>query len=342
MIAGGAAHSNNVGVGRRGAVLGTAALLAGCAGEAAPRGLATVAAVIEDGSFAMSDGARLPYRAWLPDGDLSAVVLALHGFNDSRDAWEIPAPRFVSSGIALYSPDQRGFGQAPGRGLWAGADRLADDASEMARLLARQHPGVPLVLMGESMGGAVLMHMATRPDPPAARYVLVAPAVWGRARMNFLLRSGLWLAASLAPGFAVTGPPPLIRVRASDNYPALVRLSRDPLTVHSTRFDTLKGLVDLMDAALAAAPLFTAPALLLYGARDELVPKAATRATWEMVPPAQVRLAYYVEGFHLLMRDLHRALPIDDTIAWIGDPAAALPSGADGAARAWLAATREA
>ena len=50
----------------------------------------------------MPDGAALPVRTWLPRGTPSgaprAVVLALHGFNDSRDAWEIPGPAFASGG----------------------------------------------------------------------------------------------------------------------------------------------------------------------------------------------------------------------------------------------------
>ncbi len=98
-----------------------------------------------------------------------AVVLALHGFNDSRDAWEIPAPDFAAAGIALYAPDQRGFGEAPGRGLWAGADAMADDAAEMARLLRRRYSGAKLYLMGESMGGAVLMRLASRAEAPPGR-----------------------------------------------------------------------------------------------------------------------------------------------------------------------------
>jgi acylglycerol lipase len=340
MIAMGAMHSTLLGtglrIGRRGAVLGAAAL-AGCAGDA-PATNYPPRVTREDGAFVMRDGARLPYRLWQPNAKPRAAMLALHGFNDSRDAWEIPAPSFSGGGIALYSPDQRGFGEAPGRGLWAGGDVMADDAAEMLRQLGRRHPGMPLFAMGESMGGAVLMHMATRPHAPAlAGTVLVAPAVWGRARMNVLLRSSLWLAATLVPDMEVSRPPAIVRVRASDNLDALIALSRDPLTVKSTRFDTLRGLVDLMDDALAAAPHFTPPSLLLYGAKDDLVPKPATLATWQAIPPGAARFAYYPNGYHLLMRDLDRAAPVGDTIAWIRDRSASLPSGADVNATNWLA-----
>ena len=113
-------------------------------------------------AFTMPDGARLPYRAWLPDGArrrrwcwrcTASTTAATPG--------NIPAPASPRPGMAVYAPDQRGFGEAPGRGLWPGTEALVDDAAEMARLLRALHPGVKLVLMGESMGAAVLMVLAT-------------------------------------------------------------------------------------------------------------------------------------------------------------------------------------
>jgi alpha-beta hydrolase superfamily lysophospholipase len=285
----------------------------------------------------MADGAHLPVRTWLPDRKPWAVVLALHGFNDSRDAWEIPAPSFTDAGIALFAPDQRGFGGAPGRGRWPGGQALVDDARTTAALLHARYPGARLYLMGESMGAAVLMALAEQPDPPpAAGYVFLAPAVWGRAEMNIFLRTGLWLASTLVPGVSVTGQEVPLDVRASDNRAALIRLSRDALTLHRTRFDTLRGLVDLMDTALAAAANVRVRALFLYGGRDDFVPRQATTATWRALPPT-AREAFYPEGHHLLLRDLDRGLPIGDVIAWMRDPAAPLPSNADQAARTWLA-----
>jgi acylglycerol lipase len=325
----------------RRAVLLTALAAAGCTAMGAPPGPRIGLPEMTEDAFVMPDGARLPLRVWLPEGKPEAVILALHGFNDSRDAWEIPAPDFVARGIALYAPDQRGFGAAPGRGLWPGGDALVADAAEMARLVQARHPGAKLVLMGESMGGAVLMRLATSPLAPAnvAGWVLVAPAVWGRARMNFILRGALWLAANTVPGLEIPGGGP-VRVKASSNLEALIRLSRDPLTIRRTRVDTLRGLVDLMDAALAASPRFTGRGLFQYGAHDELVPPAATAATWRALPaeaPAGPRRAFYPQGWHLLLRDLERKVPIQDIVAWIVDARAPLPSRADAAARSWLA-----
>lgn len=323
--------------------LGGALAVGGCVAVYAPPGPAVEAARMSDDRFTMPDGARLPYRVWLPEGRPVAAVLALHGFNDSRDAWEIPAPDLAAAGIAVYAPDQRGFGEAPGRGLWPGADALVADAAEMARLVRARHPGVKLVLMGESMGAAVLMVLATGPLSPAASgnddpaYVMIAPAVWGRARMNVVLRGALWMVVNVVPGVAATRGP--VQIMASDNRNALLRLGSNPLTVKRTRFDALGGLVDLMDAALAAAPRFREPSLFQYGGRDELVPKAATASTWRALPRGGAGgplLAYYPDGYHLLLRDLERAVPIGDIVAWVRDGLTPLPSGADRRAEAWL------
>lgn len=311
-------------------------VLGGCAGRLIAPGALTDPPIAPAGAFAMRDGVRLPYREWLPaSGEPWAVVLALHGMNDSRDAWEIPAPEMAAAGIAVFAPDQRGFGGTASRGYWPSEPALVADADGMARALRSRYPHAKLILMGESMGAAVLMCLATAPHPPSADgYVLVAPAVWGRAEMNVFLRSMLWAASTLVPGLEITGAP--VKVTASSNRQALIRLSRDPLTLRSTRIDSVKGLVDLMDAALASAPHFNAPALFLYGGKDELVPGRATAATWEALRTGE-RRAFYPDGYHLLLRDLDRERPIGDVVAWIRDPKAPLPSGSEAQAAAWLA-----
>lgn len=315
-----------------------AGLVAACAGL--PRyGVALPplpgAALQADDAIAMDDGAVLPVRVWRPAGAPRAVVLALHGFNDSRDAWEVPSAAFTAAGVALYAPDQRGFGAAPLRGLWPGSARLADDAAALLRALRQRHPGVPLFAIGESMGGAVLMTLAARPDAPQVDgWVLLSPAVWGRQQMGMALSSGLWLVSSLLPALSVTGAEVPLKVVASDNRDALIRLARNPLTIRRTRFDSLRGLTDLMDQAQAAAPRLHGPVLALYGARDTLVPADATARAWSRMP-AGVRFAFYPAGYHLLLRDLGRAAPIGDIIAWMRDPRQWLPSGADLAAAAW-------
>ncbi len=279
-----------------------------------------------------ADGYELVLRRWAPDeGEPRAVILALHGFNDHSTFIEGAAAAWAADGIATYAYDQRGFGNAPNRGYWAGAATYADDAATLAALLARRHPGAPVYLLGESMGGAIAMITATRhPEAPLAGVILSAPAVWARSTMPFYQRWSLFLASYSVPWFKMSGEG--LDIQASDNLEALRELSRDPLVIKRTRVDAVHGLADLMDEALAAAPTLTPPALLLYGAKDELVPADPMFRLWESLPAeaqSRQRQALYKNGWHLLFKDLDAKLVIADVAAWIQAPDAPLPSGAD-------------
>lgn len=104
--------------------------------------------------------------------------------------------------------------------------------------------------------------------------------------------------------------------------------------------DAIKGLVDTMDAAITSAAEIRIPSLVLYGARDELVPKKPTFDMIAALPPGiSHRPAVYRSGWHLLLRDLKAHIVLDDILAWIADRSAPLPSGADKAARDAMAAT---
>jgi alpha-beta hydrolase superfamily lysophospholipase len=313
--------------------------LAACTPQLIPAGPPVGEANLADDALLMEDGARLPLRSWLPEGPPRAVLLCLHGFNDSRNFMIEPAEALKQAGLAIYAYDQRGFGGAPHRGVWPGSATLAADAATAARLLKARHPEIPVFLLGESMGAAVLLLSAAGPNPPPATgYVLLAPAVWGRVTMPGIVVGLLEVLSHTIPRIAVASSVP--GITPTDNMAALRRMSRDPLTIRETRVDTSRGLVDLMDDALAAASRFgpgTPPMLLVYGARDQLVPPVATRALLERLPDSvPARIAYYTGIHHMPLRDLQAPTVIRDMLSWMDHPTAPLPSGADAAGLTWI------
>jgi acylglycerol lipase len=290
-----------------------------------------------------ADGVDLPVRAWLPKDSagkakpIKGVIIALHGFNDYSRGMGIPGSGLARRGYAVYAFDQRGFGQTPQRGLWAGEDRMVADLRLAVGLLREANPGKPIYVLGESMGAAVAIAAAVEPPHlPVDGLILASPATWGWPTIDPVYREIVEFSAHTVPWMTVllTG----VSVQASDNSAALRALGRDPLVIKATRVDTAYGLVNLMTRAYDAVPSLcdrskgVPRCLILYGGREDVLNKGAVAMTLERLPTLpsdQLRLALYRSGHHLLLRDLNSQATFDDIAAWLADPSQPLPSGAD-------------
>jgi len=276
-------------------------------------------------SAVMDDGYRLPLRRW---GELErpkALVLALHGFNDYANAFAKLGPYLAAHDILTYAYDQRGFGATAQRGRWGGEERMIADLRMLAGLLRKRHPEIPLYLLGESMGGAVVMAAAAE-NNRADGIVLVAPAVWSRDTMNPLQSLLLTVAAHTLPWLELTGRG--IEIHPSDNLGMLRAFSADPLVIKGTRVDALWGVTNIMDRGMAETDKLSGPVLLLYGEHDQIIPKKAFCAMIDRIPKngKGVRIVLYHNGWHMLTRDLQGARVMADIAAWIEDREARLPS----------------
>ncbi|MDE2181487.1 MAG: lysophospholipase [Alphaproteobacteria bacterium] len=273
--------------------------------------------MLESDYFLTRDGLRLPLRHW-DAAHPRAIVVALHGMSDYSNAFDMPASWWGEHGITTYAYDQRSFGRSPDPGIWPGGDALRQDLDDCVDAVRKQHPGLPVFALGESMGGAVVLSALAAPSPPRVDgVILVAPAVWAREDMPVSYRLALWLTAHTVPWLRLTGRG--LNIWPSDNIEMLKKLSRDPLFQKETRADAVWGLVDLMDAARKAPgrlPPDPPPILLDYGAHDQIIPRAPTEAVIRALGP-RVEAHEYPKGYHMLLRDLDGPSVWKDIQTWI-------------------------
>ncbi|MCX7098556.1 MAG: lysophospholipase [Methylococcales bacterium] len=314
--------------------------LTGCTPMAYPPGAKTNAAQLQEKLLLTEDGVKLPLRHWLPKTEPTAVLIALHGFNDYSHFFEKPGEYFSQQGIACFAYDQRGFGAAPKRGLWAGEGAYTDDVRTLVGLLKQRYPKRPIYLLGESMGGAIIMAtMSQTNKPEVTGIILAAPALWARSTMPWYQTSLLWTLAHTMPNLTLTGEG--VHVMPSDNIPMLRALGKDPLVIKGTRVETIYGLTDLMDSAFNSANLLHENTLLLYGEKDEIIPKQPTYTFLQqfLATDTQTKtVAIYPQGYHMLLRDLQASIAWHDIAVWINSKPPKLPSGADKQALKILAA----
>ncbi|MBN9488888.1 MAG: lysophospholipase [Alphaproteobacteria bacterium] len=304
-------------------------MLAACSPLVVPAGRPEGAPRLTGDRYVAADGTSLPLSVWpaANGANPKAVILGLHGFGDYRDAFSEPAEIWSKAGFATYAYDQRGFGKSPTRNRWPGTDTLVDDANTVATLVRRRHPDVPLYVAGESMGGAVALVAADR-GIAADGLILLAPAVRSRQSLGKFVTAGVWFFTHTIPW--LPAGPTSIDFRPTDNPKTIEKLQKDPLMLRNPRIDMGAGLLDLMDAACAAAENVRMPYMLLHGMEDRIVPTGPVREVIELMPRrTDSKLAFYEHGYHLLLRDKEGPQVSADIVAWIDNHAANLPSGAD-------------
>ena len=311
-----------------GTIAVTLLVLSACSPQVNHPGKQVVEPKIIKGQFVAGDGSMLLIRSWLPkDSPVKAVIVGLHGFNDYSNFFASPGNYLSRRGIACYAYDQRGFGGAPGRGLWSGIEAYTNDLSSFVKEIRKRHPGVPLYILGESMGGAVTIVAMTGSNPPKVDgVILVAPAVWGRETMPWYQRWLLAVTSHTLPWLRLTGKG--MHISPSDNIEMLRSLGRDPQVIRATRIDAMYGLTNLMDEALLRAGKLQLPTLVQYGENDQIIPKEPIFLMLKKMPKA-TRKAFYEHGYHMLLRDLQREKPLADIAAWIADHNNPLPYGTD-------------
>jgi len=309
--------------------LALALAVSACAPQIARLGVENRAPAIEGDRFVTRDGLRLGLSHWDAEHP-RAVIVALHGMNDYSHAFALPALWWAAQGISTYAYDTRGFGRSPNSGLWPSARVMRQDLVDFVAVMRARNPNVRVVVLGESMGGALAMTAFASDTPPAADgLILVTPAVWGSAAMPLSYRLTLWTVAHTARWWALTGRG--LNIRATDNDAVLRELGRDPLALKETRADTLYGLVHLMGEARDAAPkLARVRMLLMYGGKDQVIPRAATEDVIRNIGPS-VTVKFYPDGYHMLLRDRAGPQRWPDVATWVKE--IAVPGGDGNSAR---------
>jgi acylglycerol lipase len=283
----------------------------------------------EGEKFIAKDGTILGLSSWAPaTGEVQAVIIALHGMNDYGRAFELAGPYWAEQGIATYAYDARGFGRSPERGIWGGHKLMLEDLQTAIAVARAKHPNVPLSVVGESMGAATILAAVGEDNPPQVdRLILIAPAVWGWSNLPLVYKMSLWVTAHTPVSLRPLNPPRAVvrKITASDNIPMLQRLGRDPNMLFATRLDAVYGLVNLMEKAFKSAHKAPPRTLVLYGSKDQIIPRPSVERTVARLPTT-IQSVEYPEGYHMLTRDLQAQRVWRDIVAFIDNPNKLVPS----------------
>ncbi len=306
--------------------------LIACTPRLQPLGNSNLTVTISQQRYTTTDGVNLPLKIWSPKhNQITAVIIAIHGFNDYSNFFNSTGQFLSQQNIISYAYDQRGFGNSPHKGYWAGVETYISDLQNFIAAIQKKHPDKPVFLLGSSMGGAIVISTITENGtPPVAGIILSAPAIWARTTMPWYQNLLLSCLAYSMPWLTLTGKG--LKIKPSDNIDMLRALGKDPLVIKETRVDAIYGLVNLMDKALNRAELINTKTLLLYGENDEIIPKKPTYTflnNLSQSKTSQHTIGFYEQGYHMLLRDLNAKIIWHDIHHWIHSDSTSLLSGAE-------------
>jgi acylglycerol lipase len=269
-----------------------------------------------EGHLTSGDGLTLYHQAWLPDAEPRAVVMLLHGLGEHSGRYAHVAGAFTDAGYAVHAIDHRGHGKSEGKRSYVKSyDEYMDDLVLFRRHVEAQHPGLPLVVLGHSMGGNLALGHVLDHQVGVRALALTGPALAPGSSLSPIKLKAAKLLAKLVPG---------LRPEALDSG----AISRDPAVVAAYRADPLvysgKISAGVAGALLNAMERFPPrhaelrlPLLLMHGTHDRLTEISGTRALEAGAVNATVTSHYYDGLYHEIFNEPERDTVIADVIAWL-------------------------
>jgi len=220
------------------------------------------------------DGETLSLRRFSASGPVRAVVVLVHGLGEHAGRYDALAKRLQDWGFAVWAHDHHGHGESSGaRGGLPTELRLVDDLALVIDDARCENPGVPLVLLGHSLGGLVAASLVARGMRPVDALVLSSPGL--DPGLNGFQKVLLAVLPRLAPNLRVGNG---LDDNCLSHDPAVVRAYRDdPLTHDRIGGRLARFLAHEGRTVQQAAARWPVPTLLIYAGDDHLVRPAASR-----------------------------------------------------------------
>ncbi|WP_167044098.1 alpha/beta hydrolase [Salinibacterium sp. ZJ454] len=276
--------------------------------------------VRQDLTFVDAHEVTVHYYVWQP-GAPRAVVQLVHGLGEYARRYELLVHELVNAGIAVYASDLRGHG-ATGLEQWngdvsklgklgpGGIPATIDDLTQLSGIIRDDHPGLPIVLLGHSLGSLLVQKVLNKYSVGYAAAILTGTAY----RMPGYMNSGDLNSRHKSLGD--TGYEWLSRDEAISQA-----FLDDALTFNA---DVLKLFGPRDGLRLFGRPgkgLRDIPLLIMIGEDDSLGGEKSVRKLAESYVErsglTDVEVVVYTDARHEVFNELNQAEVRDDLVAWL-------------------------
>ncbi len=263
----------------------------------------------------LGGGRTLFRRAWLPS-EPERALLVVHGYAEHSGRYEALGSWLAGRGCAVHAYDQQGHGLSDGpRGHVKRFSDFHDDLERCLDLVRAEHPGLPVYVVGHSLGGLVVASWLVERSPQVSGVVTSGAALrlaHQPSRTQRLVVQGLRRLLPRAGSSRVVDPAALSR------DPEVGRAYRaDPLVFQRMSFSLAAEFFEAASRAEAGAEAVEVPMLLLHGEEDPLCRVEGSRVFSSGLRPEGSRLRIYPRLRHEIFQEPEREQVFADLLEWI-------------------------
>lgn len=271
---------------------------------------------VEQAGFIQRNDTALSYAALLPENS-KAILVIVHGLSEHKGRYLLLQRDLARAGFGSYAYDQRGFGESNGARTYV--ERYTDfflDLKAVIGFVRGRHPGVKVVILAHSFGGAVGASFCIDYPDQADGLVLSAPA-YDLPSLPFRLQL---LGYLLNPFF----PTRSIRYRSEpeklSHDPEIgIAFMRDPLVQQAGTPRFYVEFRKMNNRLHREAARIVIPTLILQGSEDRIVIPEGARLLYDRVGSADKKLLWYEGFYHEVFNEIGRERVVADLIAWLKD-----------------------
>jgi alpha-beta hydrolase superfamily lysophospholipase len=250
----------------------------------------------------------LTVREW-PHERPRYVALVVHGYGEHVGRYEELAQVLVAHGAAVLGPDHTGHGKSAGeRVLIEDFEDVVTDVHAVADLARATWPGVPLVMVGHSMGGLIAARFAQRYGTELAALVLSGPVI------------GAWELPGTLLALDEIPDTPVSPASLSRDPEVGAAYRADPLVWHGPmKRPTVEAFARTLETVSQGGDVGPLPLLWLHGDDDRLVPLAGSRVGVEGIRGGTFTERTYAGARHEVFHETNKAEVFADVTDFVDD-----------------------
>lgn len=241
--------------------------------------------------------------------DPTWIAVLVHGYAEHLGRYAHVADRLNAEGAVVVGPDHEGHGLSDGeRVLINDFETVVADVDAVVTRAVETHAGLPIVMIGHSLGGMIAARYAQRHGDRLTALVLSGPVI------------GSWEATDLADLPEIPDEP--LDVATLSRDPAVGRAyAADPLVWHGPfKRPMLRAIATMLDTINSGGDLGGLPTLWIHGAADTLVPIGPSRTGIGRIRGSRMREIVYADARHEVFNETNRDEVLNDLVEFTRDP----------------------